>query len=196
MFRRAIAVLLSLSLLSVGACSFVFALDDYDALPRDAATLDSPIDSNIVSDMDARIAAMCDGGSPVYQVSKASGDFIYTLSAGEAANAVKTYGYVDGGVVFTAYAKPVGGGLPVYRLQRDFLHFYTVSPVERDEALARGYVSEDIGFSSSDPERCGVAVHRLQRGDAYQLTTSEEEIAAFVGEGWIDEGPKFTAGKI
>ena len=183
------------------ACSVLLSVDDYDdRAPSDAAISNDHADhaADVASgdasdDAEANVPpptpslpAACSDALPVSRLTKPSGDAIYSLSPTEVANAVNLYGYTNEGAVFSGYASGNGGHPPVYRLQKNNIHFYTANAAERADALAMGYSEDGVGFCGAALAVCGVPVIRLHKGPAYMLTTSSQEISSRVDAGWVN----------
>ena len=66
-------------------------------------------------------------------------------------------------------------------------HFYTASPLERDNVIAAGWNDEGVGWTAPAD---GAPVYRLYNANAgeHHYTTSPAERDALVAVGWNDEG--------
>ncbi len=126
------------------------------------------------------------GSRPVYAFrSTATGAGFWTLSEQEKESLLRTYAekWHYEGIAWYAYAQPdVQPGLqPVYRFWSPVLgrHFYTISPSERDEILAKSAESWTCegallyAFGPENPPADAVAVYRLsdEQGGASWATT-------------------------
>lgn len=69
---------------------------------------------------------------------KSTNDSIWTANTKELKTA-KRKGYVDQGVKFYAAATPSTGTVPMYRLQKDGKHLFTISAFEKDNKLQSGW---------------------------------------------------------
>lgn len=85
---------------------------------------------------------------PIHRIYKASNnDFVWMPAGTELNIAVSKYGYVDQQVDFYASTTPSGTCTsPVYRLQKDGKHEFTVSKSQRDSMLASGWTEGSIAF--------------------------------------------------
>jgi hypothetical protein len=140
----------------------------------------------------------CNGGckGPLFRLFNGTvADHFYTMSAGERATAINTFGYADEGVACHIYENQIGGTRPLFRLFSGATgdHFYTTSAEERDRAVAMfGYVSEGTtGFVYGSQQPGTVPLHRLfsgATGDHFYTTSSGERDRAVAMFGYVDEG--------
>lgn len=123
---------------------------------------------------------------------------LYTVTAAEAANAAKLYGFTENrGTPFKAATAAASDLSPVYRMYdpvtNDFL--WTIDEAERTSARTTyGYVDQGVNFyASKAANACLTPVYRVVHPslEKHRMTISTAERDALVANGWRDEGVRF-----
>lgn len=168
-----------IALLSVAASVTLIA---FPALYASTAQAAGPVDCGSFS-------------SNVTQVVKpTSGSNLLSRSAAEIESAQSRYGYTeDHGVIAKVADRPGAGLTPVWRLYRSGDFVWATDGIDANRFAANGYSKQFIEFyAGTSPANCLGAVKRLQRNGVHRVA-NPSEVAALVGDGWVDDGITFYA---